>query len=135
MLKKGLFNIPHQLSNRSFSEKNEIKNTLLSAINLSREEGIDVAATKLTQGLIPYYFREARPYTALGNAVPAIISSYARPEKYAHITKLLNVFSWLFLTNQDIIDQQRVIRSLYPDLRQRDVRCLMRKQQLSHCYS
>ena len=134
MLKKGLFNIPYQLSNRSYSEKNEIKNILFYSVKLVEEKGMNIAVKSLTQSLLPYYFKEARPYIGIGKNIPALVSSYARPEKYANITKLLTVFSWLFLTEQDPLDRQRVIENLYPNSKQRDLRNLIRKQNFSLCH-
>jgi len=101
----GITNALVPLSRQKPEDKKEILDILENAKNLARSGDTNSAVKQITDGLTPYFFKEARPFLDKkkenGNDIALYASFYARHEKFFRIQKWVHGFAWLFLAQPE----------------------------------
>ena len=104
-------NLLHQLSYRSDEDKQRIQRQIKKAVVTAKETNIEAGANLLSNALLPYFFKEARPLIAQSeahdNEIAQYAAFYARGRKFKRIQNLTQTFAWLFLTESPFAQQQQ----------------------------
>lgn len=129
------FNVLAHLSRQSQSDRQTIKNLCASAIHMTQDQGITEATRQLTDDLLPYYFREAKPYIASSqqkhSAMANYTAFYARPQKFFRMRDFISSFVWVFLTEHQG-NQNRALDTLTPRRQRHLNRYLHHSSDLCH---
>ena len=93
-------NVLRPLSGKKPAEKQAILAILKDALSTARDGNVSVAVDRMTDGLMPYFFKESTPYLEkkASNDIALYAGFYARREKFFRVGRWVRAFSWLFLT-------------------------------------